>query len=126
MLKHITLHWRRLCAASLLGAFSLSAAPKDPFKQLDADLDLKSKDGSTALLIASFFAHPEIVEALLEAGADPNIRNNNGSTALDTVQTPWEQIKPIYDIVGGILGPAGLKLDYERIQKTRPKIAVML
>ena len=35
MLKHITLHWRRLCAASLLAAFSLSAAPKDPFKQLD-------------------------------------------------------------------------------------------
>jgi len=94
--------------------------------EADADLDLKSKDGSTALLIASFFAHPEIVEALLEAGADPNIRNNNGSTALDTVQTPWEQIKPIYDIVGGILGPAGLKLDYERIQKTRPKIAVIL
>ncbi len=91
-----------------------------------ADPDMKNKDGSTALLIASFFAHPEIVEALWEAGADSNIRNNDGATALDVVQTPWEGIKFIYDIVGAIMGPAGLKLDYERIRKTRPKIAVML
>lgn len=91
-----------------------------------ADLNMKNKDGSTALLGASFFAHPEIVEALLEAGADPNVRNNDGATALDVVQTPWKEIKFIYDIVGAIKGPDGPKLDYERIQKTRPKIAVML
>jgi surface polysaccharide O-acyltransferase-like enzyme len=91
-----------------------------------ADLNMKSKDGSTALVGASFFAHPEIVEALLEAGADPNIRNNDGATALDVAQMPWEQIKPIYDYVGAIMSPTGLKLDYERIRKTRPKIAAML
>jgi surface polysaccharide O-acyltransferase-like enzyme len=94
--------------------------------EANADLDLKSKEGSTALLIASFFAHPEIVEALLEAGADPNIRNNDGATALDVAQMPWEQIKPTYDYVGAIMSPTGLKLDYERIRKTRPKIAAML
>ena len=35
MLKHISLHWRRLCAASFLLAFSVTGAQKDPFKQLD-------------------------------------------------------------------------------------------
>ncbi|MBC8326514.1 MAG: M1 family metallopeptidase [Verrucomicrobia subdivision 3 bacterium] len=35
MLKSLSLFWRRVCAAGLLLAFSLSAAPKDPFKQLD-------------------------------------------------------------------------------------------
>ena len=35
MLNSLSLFWRRLCAASLLAALSLSAAPKDPFKQLD-------------------------------------------------------------------------------------------
>jgi hypothetical protein len=91
-----------------------------------ADLNLKDKNGSTALLIASFFAHPEIVEALLEAGADPNISNNDGSTALDTVQAPWEEVKWIYDYVGEILSPAGLVLDYGRIRETRPQIAATL
>ena len=94
--------------------------------EADADLNLKSKDGDTAMLIASFFAHPEIVKALLEAGGDPNIRNNKGSSALDVAQMPWEQIKPIYDYVGPIMSPTGLKLDYKRIRKARPKIATML
>ena len=94
--------------------------------EADADLNLKSKDGDTAMLIASFFAHPEIVKALLEAGGDPNIRNNKGASALDVAQMPWEQIKPIYDYVGPIMSPTGLKLDYERIRKARPKIATML
>ena len=35
MLNSLSLFWRRLCAASLLATLSLSAAPKDPFKQLD-------------------------------------------------------------------------------------------
>ncbi len=91
-----------------------------------ADLNLKDKNGSTALLIASFFAHPDIVEALLEAGAGPNISNNDGATALDTAQAPWEEIQWIYDYVGEILSPAGLVLDYQRIRETRPQIAATL
>ena len=47
--------------------------------------------------------------------------------ALDVVQTPWEQIKPIYDYVGPMHEP---ELDLNWITsgsgKARPKIAAML
>ena len=91
-----------------------------------ADLDLRNNDGSTALISAAFFCHTEIVEALLAAGADKSIRSNDGSTALDAVSAPFDEVKGVYDFVATVLGPAGLRLDYERIRETRPKIAEML
>lgn len=91
-----------------------------------AALDLKNGDGSTALISAAFFCHEELVRALLDAGADPTLRNNAGATAHSTVEGPWEQIRPIYDFVGGLLKPIGVTLDYTRIEATRPKIAEML
>ncbi len=92
----------------------------------EADLTLTNNEGSTPLHLAAFFCHTEIVEALLDKGADKNLRNNTGSTALEIVLAPFEDIKFIYDTIGEALKPMGLRLDYERIQKTRPKIAEML
>jgi hypothetical protein len=92
-----------------------------------ANLNLQNKDGSTALHTAAFLCHPEIVEALLKAGADKAIKTNTGATALDGALAPWDQVKPVYDFLNGILyKPAGIPLDYNRIQQTRPKIAEML
>ena len=91
-----------------------------------AELDIQNNDGSTALLTAAFFCRTEIVEALLNAGADRSIRNNAGATALDVVVGPFEDVKNIYDLIGNMLSPMGLKLDYERIKATRPKIAEIL
>jgi hypothetical protein len=91
-----------------------------------ADLNLTNNDGSTALLTAAFFCRTEVVQFLLDAGADKSIRNNAGSTALETVELPFEDVKPIYDLVEAILGPLGLTLDYEHIKATRPDIAAML
>lgn len=92
-----------------------------------ADLNLQNKDGNTALHTAAFLCHPEIVKALLKAGADKAIKSNTGATALDGALAPWDQVKPIYDLLNGILfKPAGIPLDYNRIQQTRPKIAEML
>jgi ankyrin repeat protein len=34
------------------------------------------KDGTTALMGASKYDHPAVVQALINAGADPSIRNN--------------------------------------------------
>ena len=91
-----------------------------------ADLEIQNNEGSTALMTAAFFCRTEIVKALLEKGAVRGVKNNTGATALDSVTVPFNEIKPVYDLLQGILGPAGLKLDYQRIQTTRPKIAELL
>lgn len=91
-----------------------------------ADLDRQNNEGSTALISAAFLCRTEIVAALLEAGADRSIRNNAGSTALEVVSGPFDAVKGTYDLLGAVLGPYGLELDYERIRTTRPQVAEML
>ena len=47
-----------------------------------ADVNIKDKDGSTALMWASDNGHTETVKLLIDAGADVNIKNKYGRTAL--------------------------------------------
>jgi ankyrin repeat protein len=91
-----------------------------------ADLNFQNNDGSTPLHTSAFFCHPDIVKMLLDKGADKTIKNKYGATPYEMVAAPFEQAKEGYDMMGQILGPMGLKLDYEQIQKTRPVIADML
>lgn len=91
-----------------------------------ADPDLQNGDGSTALFCAAFFCRTDIVKALIDNGADKSIKTNSGSTALESVSGPFIDVKGIYDQFSKSLGPLGLKLDYDRIEKTRPVIAEML
>lgn len=86
----------------------------------------QTSDGGTPLHVAAFLCHSEIVEALLNHGADKNARNNHGNTALESVAGPFDEVTWVYVLLEAALGPAGLKLDYERIQADRPKIAEML
>jgi uncharacterized protein len=91
-----------------------------------ADINFKNNDGSTALHTASFFCRPEIVKMLLGKKADKTIKNKYGSTAYESVAGPFSDLKSTYDIMGQMLSPMGLKLDYPYIEKTRPEIAAML
>lgn len=91
-----------------------------------ADMSITNNEGSTPLHIAAFLCRTEIVKALLDKGADTNALNKAGRTALESVSGPFDNVKGIYDSVGKGLKPLGLKLDYERIKKTRPEIARML
>jgi len=90
------------------------------------DLNFQNSDGSTALHTAAFFCRPEIVKQLLEKNADKTIKNKYGATAFDNVAAPFADMKDAYDMMGNVLGPMGLKLDYVYIEKTRPEIAEML
>jgi uncharacterized protein len=91
-----------------------------------ADINFKNNDGSTALHTASFFCRPEIVKMLLDKSADKTVKNKYGSTAYESVAGPFSDLKSTYDIMGQMLAPMGLKLDYPYIEKTRPEIAAML
>ncbi len=90
------------------------------------DLNFQNNDGSTALHTSAFFCRPEIVQLLLEKNADKTIRNKFGATAYENVAGSFNDIKSAYDMMGKVLGPMGLTLDYTYIEKTRPEIAAML
>jgi ankyrin repeat protein len=46
-----------------------------------AYIDAESPNGSTPLMMAAMYGTPEAVKVLLEAGADPTLKNNLGLTA---------------------------------------------
>lgn len=52
------------------------------------NVDVADSDGRTALHHAADSRDPELVQGLLEAGASPIIRNNNGRTPLDRADDP--------------------------------------
>ena len=91
-----------------------------------ADINFQNNDGSTALISAAFFGRPEAVQMLLERGADKTIKNKYGTNAYENVAPPFSDVKEVYDVMGGMLGPMGLKLDYAYLEKIRPEIAKML
>lgn len=91
-----------------------------------ADLHTKNAEGSTPLHVAAFFCRIEIVQALIENGADKSLKNNYGSTPLMSISMPFSEVEPVYQQMSKNLGPFGLKLDFEYLEKTRPIIAEML
>jgi hypothetical protein len=86
--------------------------------------DIANNEGSTALHMAAFFGHTEVVKALVAKEADVNIRNQRSETPLDTVSAPWSaELEGAYQAIGGALK---LELDLENIKSVRPKIASLL
>jgi len=91
-----------------------------------ADINLKGNNGTTPLHVSAFFCRTKIVEALLKKGVDKSLRDIYGSTALESVKMPFADVKVIYDQISKELGPMGLKLDYNHLERTRPIIAKLL
>jgi len=49
----------------------------------DAYIDAESPNGTTPLMMSAYYASPMAVKLMLEEGADPNLQNQDGQTALD-------------------------------------------
>jgi ankyrin repeat protein len=49
----------------------------------DAYIDAESPNGTTPLMMAAQYGTPTAVKALLEAGADPSLKNGLGLSAID-------------------------------------------
>ena len=49
----------------------------------DAYIDSESPNGTTPLMMSAYYASPMAVKLMLEEGADPNLQNQDGQTALD-------------------------------------------
>lgn len=111
-----------LISAAVFGKTDIAKA----LIEAGASLNFQNNDGSTALHTAAFFCRPEIVKMLLARGADKTIRNNYSSTAYQSVQAPFNEVKPVYDMMVQALSPMGLSLDYAYLEKTRPEIATLL
>lgn len=111
-----------LISAALFGRTEIARMLIDAGAKLNA----QNNDGSTALITAAFFCRPDIVKMLLAKNADKSIKNKYNQTALETIQAPFAEAKPVYDMLGSMLSPMGLKLDYAYIEKTRPLIVNLL
>jgi ankyrin repeat protein len=88
-----------------------------------ADVNLQNPDGETPLHVAVLVAYPEVVKVLLEHKADISQKNNKGQLPTATVETPWQEIKPLYGFIGSILQ---MQFDTNRIEKERVIVAELL
>lgn len=111
-----------LITAATFGKTAIAKALIDA----NADLDLKNNEGSTALHAAAFFCRIEIVQMLMDAGANKSIKNKHGATPRESVLGPFEEMKPIYEMIGQQLEPLGLKMDLAELERARPVVAMML
>ena len=74
--------WTPLHYASTKGHLQLISLLLDNYAYIDAG----SPNGTTPLMMAAFYGTPAAVKVLLNAGADPSIKNDQGLTAVDFAQ----------------------------------------
>ncbi|QDV44569.1 Ankyrin repeats (3 copies) [Stieleria neptunia] len=89
-----------------------------------ADVDAKNRDGNTALHIASFLCHKEVVAVLLKRNASRAIRSAHGERAVDTVAGPWSDgLARLYQFIAT---STSQDIDLEAVRNQRPQMAAML
>lgn len=88
-----------------------------------AELETKNTAGVTPLFNASFFGHTEVLSVLIEAGANKGATDQQGTPIRQIMEMPWEQIRPVYEMVHASIG---MPFEEKRIEAARPGVAAML
>lgn len=88
-----------------------------------AELEATNASGVTPLFNAAFFGRTEVLQQLIDAGAHTSVTDQAGTPIVTIMEMPWEQIRPIYEMVYSSIG---LPFDAQRIKGARPRVAEML
>ena len=67
-----------------------------------ADVNERTGGGQTALILATIFGHTHLIPLLLEAGADPQLRDNLGLNAVD-----WAHRRGASEVIEALTGQSG-------------------
>jgi hypothetical protein len=79
-----------------------------------ADVNERTGGGQTPLILATIFGHTHLIPLLLDAGADPQMRDNLGLNAID-----WAQRRGATEAIGVLTGKPG-RTSPARIQTSEP------
>lgn len=88
-----------------------------------AALEATNTSGATPLFNAAFFCQADVLHMLIDAGASTDVADQSGTTIRQIMDVPWQQIRPVYEMVHRSLG---LPFDETRIRSARSSIAEML
>ncbi len=93
-------YWQKVTGMNLLMTsvhYGRARLMKFLINQCYARLDCRNEFGDTALHIAAMHGHTSLARFLLKVGANKNIRNNNGRTALDIAYNSPLRLHPFYN-----------------------------
>lgn len=71
------------------------------------EVDRRDNDGYTALMWAASKGHEDMVNLLLEAGADPKLKNKRGETAGDLAR---KRIAELKSMIKGLDADSGIRI----------------
>ena len=89
-----------------------------------ADVNVRNRDGATALHAAAFLGKTRMATLLIEHGIDPGIRNLAGESPLAAASAPWNS--ELEGVVTWISGMLKIEVDMEAVEAGRPKTAAII
>ena len=92
--------------------------------QAGANIDLQNANGGTSLHHACFFCNPNVVEILLENGADTDVKDRFGHTALSAMTADFDEDTEKFYV--NAYEALKIPFDADDVRRKRPLIAELI